>query len=640
MSRKAHELETLLLTMFAAVPLYFTYAMSVVPVAIFHVAMAGIVLRVALGRSRELIPLRLMRWLAIAYVPFYFVDWRFLGGTAIAASTHLVLFIAVYQPIESLQRENQAQRMLTTALIFIASLSTSTHITVVLFVVVFAFVMFRQLMYVSHLETVRSVEREYAETPSGRAAGFYLAGSVIIGILLFPLLPRLRNPFVSGRAGSFGGSSTLLSETINFASARFSPTDTAVVARVWIDGADRETFVPVRLRAAVYDRYSRGEWRQTPWGMREVQSRQGALVLGRPGGRSAQMVVQQRASRGGVYLPVGTYAVSGMPARLYEGPTRESFQTYHDGLLNLTVQVSTATEPLRETRLTTANYPVSPEVLKLAQTIVGSETRPVEQARLVESYLVKNFRYVANAGDVGKVMSVDQFLLRDRAGHCEYFAAGMVVLMTALDVPARIAGGFYGGRFNPLTGYYGVRREDAHAWTEVWDGGRWMTFDSTPPALRPGTAKTGAMGEYLAALGDSLTFAWDRYVLTYGLGDQIALAEDTITWMRESVAAVRGRDLRPLLWDVLAAGLVVGVGVALLKRRRRTLFDVLAADLRRRGIEVGPAMTMEEALTRLPADAARELAPLIALYEEERFSQHRDKGRVGRIRRRLAELRA
>src|SRR5687767_10466809 len=178
MTRRAREIETLLLTMFAAVPLYFTTAIGKVPVAIFHLAMTAIVLRVASGRTPELIPARLMRWLAVAYIPCYFIDWRVFSGTAIAASTHLVLFIAFYQPIESMQRENQAQRMLTAALIFVASLATSTHVTIVPFVLLFAFVMFRQLMYVSHLETVRSLEavhsadRTYAEAPSGRTAGF------------------------------------------------------------------------------------------------------------------------------------------------------------------------------------------------------------------------------------------------------------------------------------------------------------------------------------------------------------------------------------------------------------------------------------------------------------------------------------
>ena len=78
-------------------------------------------------------------------------------------------------------------------------------------------------------------------------------------------------------------------------------------------------------------------------------------------------------------------------------------------------------------------------------------------------------------------------------------------------------------------------------------------------------------------------------------------------------------------------------------RRRTTLFDILAAHLRRLGIEVGPAMTMEEALDVLRAQhpaRARELEPLIAMYEAERFSSHRDAKRAPAIRRRIAELRA
>ena len=94
----------------------------------------------------------------------------------------------------------------------------------------------------------------------------------------------------------------------------------------------------------------------------------------------------------------------------------------------------------------------------------------MRQAAAIEAYLSTRFRYVADPSKIGHTMTVDQFLLREHRGHCEYFAAGMVALMTALDVPARIVGGFYGGTLNPLTGYFVIRREDAHAWVEVWDG--------------------------------------------------------------------------------------------------------------------------------------------------------------------------
>jgi transglutaminase-like putative cysteine protease len=649
MSRKTRELETLLLTMFAAVPLYFTDTIGKVPVLLFHVAMAGIVVRVAMGKGPELLPARVMRWIALAYVPFYIVDWRMLGGSAIAASTHLVLFIAVYQPIESLQRNNQAQRMLTTALIFIASLATSTHITIIPFVLLFALLMFRQLMYVSHVETVRSIGATYSEPPSGRAAMFYLAGAMAIGGLLFPLLPRVRNPLVSGYASALGGGASALADTIQFGDPRRGVNDGTVVARVWLDDDAREIFTPIRLRGMIYDRYERGAWAQSLRGIREMPSREGATSIGRARGQRGGAIVQQRVHRGKLYLPVGTYAVDGHPGRLYEGAGTDTYYSYADGTLDLNVRMASETEPLRLMRMVPVRYPITPEVAAMARSIVGNETRPDRRAKLVEQYLLDNFRYIPNTASAMAPNSVEEFLLRRRVGHCEYFAAGMVVLMTALDTPARIAGGYYGGRLNPITGYYSMRREDAHAWTEVWDGTRWMTFDATPPDLRPGRSTSGLVKEYISLLGDSMTFVWDRYVLTFGLGDQITLAQDIIDWARAASASLRAgmrsnvdQVTSPSFLTWFALLIFAGGAVVVFARGRRPLFDELSRHLSRCGIEVGPAMTMEDALRELhreQPDAARALEPLIALYEEERFSGRPDRARTTRLRRRLRELR-
>lgn len=648
MTRRAREVETLLLTMFAAVPLYLTYAVGKVPLLIFHAAMALIVWRVARGKGPDLLPPRLMHALAVAYIPLYFVDWWFVSGSAIAASTHLVLFIAVYQPIEALQRNNQAQRLLTTALIFVASLATSTHVTIVLFVLVFAWFMFRQLIYVSHLETVRSIDHVYAEAPSGKAAGFYLLGAVIIGALLFPLLPRVRNPFASGMVGSLPGASSTLSESIDFSEPRTASNDGAVVARVWLDREARAFFAPVRLRGMLYDRYIDGQWKQTPRGLREIPSPGGTVRIARPQGPEREAIIQIKAQRGKLFLPVGTYVVAGLNGRFFEGPARETYYVYQEGLMNLGLRLAYQTEPLRLSRIAAVRYPVSPQVAELARQIVGTEQNPMRQAALIERYMVRNFRYVPNGVDMNKAMSVDEFLLRDRGGNCEYFAAGMVVLMTALDVPARIAGGYYAGKLNPLTGYYTIRRQDAHAWTEVWNGQQWVTFDSTPPALRPGSDASSALREYLTALSDSVTFVWDRYVLTFGLGDQVALLEDSVAWVKQTMAGLQlrlRRDSRALASPAFALTLLILFAAAAAAvwfvRRHRPLFDLLARELARRGITVGPAMTMEEALRQLRSeqpDAARELEPLIAMYEEERFSARRDRARAAFIRKRLAEL--
>jgi hypothetical protein len=91
--------------------------------------------------------------------------------------------------------------------------------------------------------------------------------------------------------------------------------------------------------------------------------------------------------------------------------------------------------------------------------------------------------------------------------------------------------------------------------------------------------------------------------------------------------------------SLLIALAVAGLAIVMMTRRRRSLFDLLAAHLHRLGIDVGPSMTMSEALNRLrithPA-AAADLAPLIAMYEAERFSGKQERGRVRAIRNALA----
>ena len=653
MTPRRREIETLLLTSFAAVPLYATFAIGIAPLLMFHAVMGGIILRVALGKSPELIPAPIMRVIAVLYVGFYVLDAAFISRSAIAASTHLVLFIATYQPIESARVRNYAQRLLTTALIFVASIATSTHISVLLFVVVFGFLMFRQLMYVSHIETVAALGHDYAEPPSSRAALFYLTGTAIVAALLFPVIPRVRNPLVQGMASALTNATTGLSESIDFNRERTSTSDPSVVARVWLSPDAVPFFTPVRLRGAVYDRFSKNQWLQSGSGFRELRSRDGVYRIARPIGFKKSARVQQRLMNNTrLYIPTGTYALSGVPA-LFEGPQQEALSTMalrrSADMVNIDFSLAREVEPLRAGEPHVVNYPVTPEITAMARQIAGNSTDPLEQAAKIEQYLSTKFSYLADPGQIGHPMSVDQFLLKEHRGHCEYFAAGMVALLTARDVPARVAGGFYGGRLNPLTGYFVIRREDAHAWVEVWNGTRWATFDPTPAALRPGMTQSGLLTAYANAISESVTYYWDRYVLTFGLADQVAIAANAITAVRDALSGARetlsgavSQLTSPRAAFVFALIAAIAALVFSVKGRRRPVFDLLASHLRALGIEVGPSMTMEEALAELRAhhsDAARELEPLVALYEAERFSPHADPTRRKTIRRRLAELR-
>lgn len=651
MSARAREIELLALTIFAAIPLYGTQTISAAPLIAFHLTIAAIVARVLTGRSPQLIPSPVMRFLGVAYVFFYVVDAAMISRSAISASTHLVLFIAAYQAMEGGKQRNEGQRLLTASLIFIASVATATHIAILPFVVVFGFLLFRQLIHLSHRDSIEMVTARAAEPPSNRAAAFYVCGSTAIGILLFPVLPRVRNPLVPGMVGNLGSSSTGLSDSINLNDQRTIVPDATVVSRVWMGQEAVPFFTPLRLRGMVYERFEDGKWLQGSRSIAPVPMNAGVARVARASGFSRRASIQQRFIVGTrLFLPAGTYEVIGVP-QIYEYPRRDiytAWQTRGD-LINYDVGMAWNTNPMRVQRVPISNYPVTAPVVAMARQLAGDQTDPMKQAARIESYLSTHFQYVPDPSKIGHPMTVDQFLLRDHRGHCEYFAAGMVALMTALDVPARIVGGFYGGKLNPLTGYFVVRREDAHAWVEVFDGNGWRTFDPTPADLRPGNAQSGLLRAYASALGDSVNYFWDRYILTFGLGDQMALAEAVYLRARKALGDMNfaSRQTVKRVFSVrygfIIAGLVaLAMIVYFIVQHRRPAFELLRDHLRALGINVGPSMTMEEALVELhrtQPEVAAALAPLIALYEEEQFSAH---GRPARelIRRRLSELRS
>jgi hypothetical protein len=232
----------------------------------------------------------------------------------------------------------------------------------------------------------------------------------------------------------------------------------------------------------------------------------------------------------------------------------------------------------------------------------------------------------------------------------------MVLLLRSQGIPARLVTGFLGGEYNPFEGYYIVRDSNAHAWVEAYlPGEGWRTFDPTPPAGRP---VAGQEGSWLLAqqAWDYLLFRWDRYVLTFGLYDQIRL----FAGLREAwsdfwglfdrkpkerqpaggsvSATVPGQetagspDASPFptataVW-ALAGFLLLAAAAWLLIRRLRPPLTATAAYRRlrhrlgRAGVplpeSVPPLALGREAAARYP-DSARPAARVIELYLRESF---------------------
>lgn len=130
---------------------------------------------------------------------------------------------------------------------------------------------------------------------------------------------------------------------------------------------------------------------------------------------------------------------------------------------------------------------------------------------------------------------VDEFLFATRAGFCEHYAGAFVVMMRAMNIPARVVTGYQGGQMNPVDGFMTVKQSDAHAWAEVWIAPRgWIRVDPTA-AVAPQRIERNSNSANTAAFGglinmnmganswlrkirftwDAVNNSWNQWVLNY-----------------------------------------------------------------------------------------------------------------------------
>lgn len=153
-----------------------------------------------------------------------------------------------------------------------------------------------------------------------------------------------------------------------------------------------------------------------------------------------------------------------------------------------------------------------------------------ELARTLERAL-HGFRYTLDNPSGRAANPLEDFLDRTQAGHCEYFASAMALMLRARGVPARVVNGFRLGPWIPEGGYFRVSQDQAHSWVEYWDEGRWRVADPTPAVSgldpRGGPLSLGLVSRWL----DTLRYHWDRHVVRYSDQDQVA----GLSWLQTQI---------------------------------------------------------------------------------------------------------
>jgi len=269
---------------------------------------------------------------------------------------------------------------------------------------------------------------------------------------------------------------------------------------------------------------------------------------------------------------------------------------------------------------------LDPRISRLAKDVIkkAGARDQYEAARAIEKHLQTAYDYTLDLKESGPDPLSD-FLFNVHAGHCEYFATAMAVMLRTQGIPARVVNGFQTGDYNETADVYTVTQRDAHSWVEVYfpNANAWVAFDPTPLWGRPMTERTGIKGT-LSKYAEALEMLWLQYVVGYDSQEQRTLAKgvgnrfnDVRDWLGKRYDDLKGLVASWINWVKggsadgsvsylrlsLLVLILVAIGFAfiwLIKRIRHLGFWRI---FRRREVEGKPASVIEfyERMTKVLA---------------------------------------
>ena len=527
------------------------------------------------GRGPEL-SARVATSLVIAYFVFFPADvWIFSRGLAggapnpglygaLLAAIHLVLFAALVRLYSA--RTNRDYAFL--AMLAVASMLASAILTVETgFLAALAIFLALAVSTFVALEIRRSAAGAVSQplepgSPMARRLNRALgltsvlvaAGALALGGVIFFLIPRFGTGYLSAW-NLQSGLMTGFTDDVELGTIGRIKQNGAVVMRIRVDG-DPAAAADVHWRGVVLTNFDGRRW-YTPVGTQVVvpADADGSYSVASgplPAGGFTPLrytVLLEPVATNAIFVAPHPQLIRGHFINVLDRPgawrrqgyllidrTGSLFNPYHnatkiryEGTSNLpNVTPSDLrksptgyAEAIREGYL---QLPLlDPRIVKLAHDVTTGSKNEFDKAASIERYLKTRYAYTLNLTGPKVDDPLAYFLFVRRAGHCEYFATAMTVMLRTLGIPARYVGGFLPGEYNDLAGDYIVRQSDAHTWVEAYfPRYGWVTFDPTPQ----GNEKRHGLLARLGLYWDWFQFVWSEWVVSYDFVHQFALAQN------------------------------------------------------------------------------------------------------------------
>jgi hypothetical protein len=230
------------------------------------------------------------------------------------------------------------------------------------------------------------------------------------------------------------------------------------------------------------------------------------------------------------------------------------------------------------------------------------ETDEERVALLKQFFLSRRISYATSDLPVS-ADPLDEFLFLKRRGNCEFFASSFAVLLRSTGVPARLVGGYYGGEYNDLGGYYLITEEMAHVWVEAYIAGKgWVMVDpSILSANFQGVRGDGEVGLAfrLRMYLDSCNYYWNMAIINYDLEKQFQLVNKVNSQLKRiSLSVHPGKILlRTEVLLLLLILLIVATRTRRLSREARILRKFLRMVKRKYSFTILPSTGLHELAT-------------------------------------------
>jgi protein-glutamine gamma-glutamyltransferase len=665
------------------------------------------------GRVQWRLSPTLVSVLMLIFLPFPFIDWLVLKTSPIVALIHFIFFAAAMKLAQP-KRQRDWLWLYVVAffqMLLAAGMMIDTTFFVLLLLFLFSAVstlVSFEMRRAQHSLTANSRNEETGELefwrettnarktlspPRARSLVWFSAASLIIILLLatplFLAMPRLalRN---SGAGWMQGASLSGFSDSVRLGEVGQLKLNPQLVMRVRVNQPPDQYRSSLRWRGITLDFYDGGSWRDSlSWrgtrrlGARPVTRRGGTYWVNEAASLSYTQTAPALTQQTFYLEPLDTPTIFAAPQPMFVEGVPSLWRDESDGLwtsnhaLNrLVYRVESDTrrpsdKELREDnareytqalRLRYTQLPKNfdPRIGQLAASVTKGTTTTFDMARWIEQHLREQYSYSLNLQRTDDGEPVADFLFNVQAGHCEYFASAMTLMLRTQGIPARIVNGFQMGEYSEISDFYTVRQSDAHSWVEVYfPKYGWVAFDPTPSA-----GLNQYENNWLATVrhfGESLEMFWLESVIGFGANEQASLVfrlhrtisqyqaelstslaewrlgfSDLLEAMRTDLspqnASAWGRAIftHPLILLLFALGLVLG-GLVLWRKQTRSwqrrikheptasaiaFYQEMVESLARAGHQRLPEQTPQEfaASVSLPGVSA-----ITNLYQQVRF---------------------